>query len=99
MFPCGLGCCVERLGGDMLLPLPPNCVAAVETEEAKKLNQPVYGNYGYLAANQAGFQVAMRGDYSRHKAYGLFLELRYVYGHDTRPSAANSLTASVGVAF
>lgn len=100
MFPCGHWLLRGELGGRYVASLTPELqLPAVETEEAKKLNQPVYGNYGYLAANQAGFQVAMRGDYSRHKAYGLFLELRYVYGHDTRPSATNSLTASVGVAF
>ncbi len=100
MFPCGRWLLRGELGGGYVASFAPKLqLVAAETQEAEKLNRPVYGNYDYLSANQTGFQAAVRGDCLRHKNYGLFLELRYAYRHDTRPSSANSLTASVGVAF
>lgn len=100
MFPCGRWLLRGELGGRYATSVHPELqLPVVETEEAMKLNEPVYSNYNYLAANRTGFHVALRGDYSWHKAYAMFMELRYEYGHDTRPSAANNITASVGVAF
>lgn len=100
MFPCGRWLLRGELGGRYVASVHPELQLPVaETDEAEKLNRPVYSNYNCLAANQAGFHAALRGDYSWHKAYALFLELRYDYRHDTRPSDANNIVASVGVAF
>ena len=74
-------------------------LGAENTQEQVLLNRPVHSNFAALSSDLSGFHAAVRTDFSWHTRYAVFIEVKYDYKHDTRPSTGNYVTGCLGFAF